>query len=171
MIKIARSIPFTPTQEDIRRVAVAIPHLTMVAKELTDYVDDENVCWSCEGLGRFYGGQGAYDRAEEWYERSVTVCRSRLGEEHLDVATSKNDLAGLYSRQGRYKKAESRLVEALEMRKRLLGEEHPDVAQSINILALLYGAQGRYSEAEPLYVKALEKRKKILGEEVRLVPC
>lgn len=81
MIEIARSIPQTPTQEEIRRVALAIPHLSTVAKELTDYIDDENLIWSGEGLGRFYQGQGAYDRAEEWYERSLTVCQSRLGEE------------------------------------------------------------------------------------------
>ncbi len=165
MMAIARSIPHTPTQEDIRRVAIAIPHLSMVAKELIDYVDDENLIWSFVGVGRFYGGQGAYDRAEEWYESSLTICRSRFGEEHPSVATSINNLAGLYDAQGRYEQAEPLYKEALEKRKKLLGEEHPSVATSINNLAGLYDAQGRYEQAEPLYKEALEMYKKLLGEE------
>ena len=165
MIEIAQSIPQTPTQEDIRRVALAIPHLTVVAKELTDCVNDENLIWSFAGLGKFYEGQGAYDRAEEWCERSVTICRSRLGEEHTSVATSLNNLAALYDAQGRYEEAEPFLLEALEMNKRMLGEEHPSVATSIHWLAFLYYRQGRYEKAEPLYIEALEMYKKLLGEE------
>ena len=72
-----------------------------------------------------------------------------LAEEHPDVATSYNNLAGLYSDQGRYIEAEPLLIKALELRQRLLGEEHPDVATSYNNLAGLYSDQGRYSEAEP----------------------
>ncbi len=165
MMEIARSIPETPTQEDIRRVAIAIPHLSMVAKQLTEYVDDENLIWSFVGLGFFYQGQGAYDLAEEWYERSVKICRSRLGQEHPDVAASKDNLALLYKTQGRYEEAEPLYVSALEMYSKILGEEHPCVAKSKNNLAELYKAQGRYEKAEPLLLKALEMNKRILGEE------
>ncbi len=129
MMEIARSIPQTPIPEDIRRVALAIPHLSMVAKELTDYVDDENLSWLLGGLGDFYQGQGLYDRAEEWYEKSVTICRSRLGEEHPDVATSLNDLAALYDAQGRYEEAEALFLKALEIAEKVLGGEHPNTKQ------------------------------------------
>ena len=46
MLAIPQSIPETPTQEDIRRVALAIPHLSVVVKELTkdlDALDAENI--------------------------------------------------------------------------------------------------------------------------------
>ena len=165
MIEIAQSIPDTPTQSDIRNVALAIPHLSMMAKDLTDYIDNENLIWSFAGLDRFYRGQGAYDRAEEWCERSLTICCSRLGEEHPDVALSLNNLALLYYYQGRYEEAEPLYQQALEMTRKLRGEEHPDVATSLNNLANLYSSQGRYEEAEPLYQQALEMRRKLRGEE------
>ncbi len=76
-----------------------------------------------------------------------------LGENHPDVATSLNNLAGLYEFQGRYKEAEPLHLEALDLHKRLLGENHPDVATSLNNLAGLYESQGRYKEAEPLYLE------------------
>ena len=164
MIEIAKSIPEIPTQKDIRRIALAIPHLIVVAKDLTELIDDENLIWSFVGLGRFYESQGEYNLAEEWRKRSLKVCRLRLGEEHPDVALSLNDLAGLYRTQGRYTEAESRYLEALELRKRLLGEEHPDVALSLNNLAGLYKAQGRYEKAEPLYRQALTIAERVLGK-------
>ncbi len=82
-----------------------------------------------DSLGSFYRGQGAYDRAEEWIERSVAICRSRLGEEHPDVATSLNDLAALYDAQGRYEEAEALFLKALEIAEKVLGGEHPNTKQ------------------------------------------
>ncbi len=165
MIEIAKSIPETPTQQEIQAVAIAIPHLSLVATELTQYIDDENLIWPCEGLGRFYEGQGLYNQAKVWREQSLTFCRERLGEQHPSVATSLNDLSGLYQSQGRYNEAEPLLLQALELRKQLLGEQHTSVATSLNDLAGLYKSQGRYNEAEPLYIQALELRKQLLGEQ------
>jgi tetratricopeptide (TPR) repeat protein len=48
-----------------------------------------------------------------------------LGNEHPDVATSLNNLAGLYDKQRRYEEAEPLYQEALAMNKQLLGESHP----------------------------------------------
>ena len=165
MIKIAKTIPETTTLEDISKVILAIPHLTNVATELINFVEDENLMWSFEGLVRFYAGQGIYQQAEQWSEISLQTCRSRLGEQHPDVATSLNNLAESYHLQGKYEEAEPLYVQALEMRKQLLGEQHPKVAMSLNSLALLYYSQGKYEEAESLYVKALEMRKQLLGEQ------
>ncbi|MDJ0899137.1 MAG: tetratricopeptide repeat protein [Xenococcus sp. MO_188.B8] len=164
MIVIAQSIPETPTQKDIKRVALAIPHLSNIATELIDYFRDENLIWLFEGLGRFYEGQGIYNQAEQWREKSLQTCRNRLGEEHLDVATSLNNLAELYYSQGRYSDAEPLYQEALDLRLKLLGKEHPDVATTLNDLAVLYQSQGRFSDAEPFYQEALDLRLKLLGE-------
>jgi CHAT domain-containing protein/Tfp pilus assembly protein PilF len=109
--------------------------------------------------------QGKYQEAIRLLERVLSIRRKVLGEQHLDVAVSLNDLATLYYNQGLYKEAEPIFQQALELRKHLLGEEHLDVAASLDSLATLYGAQGRYGEAEPLYSQALELRKRLLGEE------
>ncbi len=169
MIVIAQSIPETPTQEQIQAVTIAIPHLSNVATELTQYIDDDNLIWSYVGLGSFYRGQGLYSQAEQWLEQCLNSCRERLGEDHLDVATSLNNLAELYRSQGRYTEAEPLYLQALELRKRLLGSDHTDVAQSLNNLALLYSLQGRYTEAELRYLQALELHKRLLGSDHPLV--
>ena len=109
--------------------------------------------------------EGKYAQAITLAERVLAIRKKALGNNHLDVATSLNSLAGLYTKQGKYSEAEPMYEQALSMRKRLLGEQHPDVAQSLNNLAGLYESQGRYSEAEPLYKQALSMNKRLLGEQ------
>ncbi|NEO31714.1 MAG: tetratricopeptide repeat protein [Symploca sp. SIO3C6] len=108
---------------------------------------------------------GQYKQAVILAEELLQLARELWGDEHPDVATSLNNLAGLYKSMGRYCEAEPLYVEALGMRKRLLGPEHPDVASSLNNLAGLYKSIGRYCEAEPLLVEALGMRKRLLGDE------
>jgi len=165
MVKVAKEIPYTPTQNQITALTPAIPHLAEVAQNLTDAVSDENLIGVFSRLGWFYQGQGLYVLAQPWLEQCVSVVQSRLGEEHPDVATSYDYLARLYRDQGRYTDAEPLLIKALELNQRLLGEEHPSVALSFNNLAALYCSQGRYTDAEPLLLKALELRQRLLGEE------
>ena len=163
LVKVAQDIPSSPTLELITTVKDAIPHLAEVAQNLIDAVSDENLTWVFFGLSRFYSGQGLYAIAEPWDKQCVSVVQSRLGEEHPDVASSLNNLAGLYKNQGRYAEAEPLYQQALALTIRLLGEAHPSVATSLNNLALLYKNQGRYAEAEPLYKKALEIAELSLG--------
>ncbi len=165
MVAVAKNIPETPTLEQITYVTPTIPHLAEVAKNLIQYVSDDDLPWSFVGNARFYNGQGLYNQALLWYEQCLEVTKKRLGEEHPDVALSLNNLALLYDFQGRYSEAEPLYIQALALCRKLLGEEHPSVATSLNNLALLYYSQGRYSEAEPLYIQALALYRKLLGEE------
>jgi tetratricopeptide (TPR) repeat protein len=165
MVGIAQSIGSSPTIDQIEHVRESIAHLEEGVRSWLDSITDENLIWPFVGIGRFYAGQGNYSFAEPWWRDCLEVARKRLGEEHPDVATSLNNLAGLYRSQGKYEEAEPLYRSALEKRKRLLGEEHPDVATSLNNLAGLYRSQGKYEEAEPLYRSALEMYKRLLGEE------
>ncbi|WP_287250405.1 tetratricopeptide repeat protein [Moorena sp. SIO4E2] len=164
MVAVAKTIPQTPTRDQIAVVTPAIPHLDEVATVLTDWLRDEDLILPFVGLGIFYQGRGTYDQAEPWYEKCLDITKSRMGEDHPDVATSRGYLALLYQVQGRYHEAEPLFVQALDMTKQLLGEKHPHVASSLNNLALLYQVQGRYHEAEPLFVQALDMTKQLLGE-------
>ncbi|MEH2461729.1 tetratricopeptide repeat protein, partial [Nostoc sp.] len=169
LVEIAQKIPESLTLEDIKSVQLAIPHLTEVAQNLIDAVQDENLWWVFTGLGKFYQGQGLYTLAEPWYEQGLSTVQTRLEEEHSHVATSLSWLANIYESQGRYDQAEPLYLQALELYKHLLGEEHPLVANSLNNLALPYYSQGRYDQAEPLFMQALELYKRLLGEEHPLV--
>ncbi len=84
--------------------------------------------WVFDGLGRFYVGQGLYALAQPWYQQSVSIVKSRLGENHPDTATSLNNLANLYLHQGKYEQAEPLYIQTLELRKQFLGENHPNYA-------------------------------------------
>jgi tetratricopeptide (TPR) repeat protein len=164
MVEEAKTIPENPTKEQVEAVALSIPHIAESATELEQWLEDEDLYWSFEGLGSFYKEQGLYEQAEPWWKQCLEVTRRRLGEEHPDVATSLNNLALLYKFQGKYEEAEPLFLQALELRKRLLGDNHPSVALSLNNLALLYESQGKYEEAETILIQALKLRKRLLGE-------
>jgi len=158
-------IPDTPTQRDIAEATPTIPHLAEAATVQKNWLKDEDLIIPFWGLGSFYEGQGAYIQAVKWFEECCSETKNRLGNDHLDVAISINNLAVLYSSQGRYEEAEPLYLQAFALSNKLLGNKHTDVADSINNLAVLYKLQGRYEEAESLYLNVLELDKKILVNE------
>ena len=157
MIEIARSISQTPTEEKIKEVSIAIPHLSLVARELTEYIEDESLIWSFVSLGWFYQGQGIYNQAEQWFKQSLIICRDRLGEKHPDVAISLVNLAKLHVYQGRYEEAEHLLLQSLELYQKLpenLAIENIHIYLSIiDGLIGTYQFQSKYKEAENLLMK------------------
>ncbi|MBW4481706.1 MAG: tetratricopeptide repeat protein [Tildeniella torsiva UHER 1998/13D] len=160
----ANQIGQTQTQNDILRLIPLIPHIEEAATTWQRFLIDENVIDPANSVGLFYYSQGAFREAQPWFEMALQSGHDRLGEAHLAVATSLNNLAGLYRSQGRYSEAEPLYQRALALMKQLLGEAHPSVAQSLSNLAGLYYSQGRYSEAEPLYQEALALIKQLLGK-------
>jgi tetratricopeptide (TPR) repeat protein/nucleoside phosphorylase len=105
--------------------------------------------------GLYVVNHALYSIAEQLYQRALTLREQLLGADHLNTATSLNNLAGLYYEQGRYAQAEPLYVRALSIYKQHVGTEHPLIAGSLNNLASLYRTQGKYAQAEPLYQQAL----------------
>ncbi|MDZ8027733.1 MAG: tetratricopeptide repeat protein [Nostoc sp. DedQUE11] len=143
-----------------------LPHAKVAIDWISQYqFESEKAALLLNETGYYLDERGQYSEAEPLYEKALSLRQRLLGEEHPDVASSYNNLAGLYLSQGKYSEAEPLYQTALSLRQRLLGEDHFDVATSYNNLAALYYFQGRYSEAEPLYQTALSLRKRLLGEE------
>ena len=84
--------------------------------------------------------------------RSLSLSNPYL-QNHPQLATHLNNLAGLYKSQGRYTEAEPLYLQAIAIDKQSLPENHPSLATHLNNLAGLYKSQGRYTEAEPLYLQ------------------
>ncbi|MCY7334269.1 MAG: tetratricopeptide repeat protein [Pseudanabaena sp. CAN_BIN31] len=166
LLVIAKRIPQAPTLEKIAEVTPAIPHLEMMSREMLDDIlnSKQDLSSIFEGIGIFYEGQGLYVLAEDPYERGLKATQELLGDCHLSVATSLNNLAELYLLQGRYAEAEPLFKQALALRQELLGDHHFNVATSLNNLAELYRSQRRYVEAEPLYKRALAMKQELLGD-------
>ncbi|NCS36337.1 MAG: tetratricopeptide repeat protein, partial [Microcystis aeruginosa G11-01] len=164
MAKKSAEMPQNPTVEIVEDFKPFLLHLQASVGEYPEYIADEDLFWSYTGLAHYYNGQGLYAIAEPYCQACLTATRTRLGDNHPDVAASLNNLAGLYESQGRYPEAEPLYLEALDLYKQLLGDNHPDVATSLSNLAGLYNSQGRYKEAEPHYLEALDLRKRLLGD-------
>jgi len=107
--------------------------------------------------------QGKYREAIPLVKRILEIREKALGNNHLDVAASLNDLGLLYYNLGNYAEAEPLYQRSLAIREKALGNNHPDVAFSLNNLAVLYDNQGNYAEAEPLYQRSLAIFEKALG--------
>ncbi len=56
------------------------------------------------------------------------MVKAHPGDEHLDVASSMNNLARALSDQGKYEEAEKMHREELVLSRKLLGDEHPGIA-------------------------------------------
>ncbi len=125
MVAVAKTIPQTPTLEQITDFAPAIPHIAEVANNLIQYLSDDDLICPFIGNARFYDGQGLYDKAAPWFEQCLEITKNRLGESHPSVATSLHNLAYLYNSQGRYSKAELLYLQALDIFERQLGVNHP----------------------------------------------
>jgi tetratricopeptide (TPR) repeat protein len=157
LLALAKEIPETPTIDLIAIVALVIPHLDILSREMLGDIlnPEEDLIWAFTGIACFYKAQGFYALAEEPYQRCLKATQELLGERHPDVATSINNLADLYSSQGRYAEAEKLTQESLQMRQEIFGGNHPDTVNSFHLLAYLYKAQGKYGEAESIYLQVI----------------
>ena len=98
---------------------------------------------------------GKYDEAVPMCKELCEWAKEDFGVNHVEYATSLNNLAGVYHAQGRYKEAEPLCIQAMEIRRTALGEDHPKYATSLHNLGTLYMEQGRLDEAAPLFQQAL----------------
>ncbi len=113
--------------------------------------------------GWYLRERALFAQAELLTQRALIISEQVLGPNHLDTATTLNNLALLAFSQARYPQAEPLYQRALTIRKRVLGPEHPDVSAILDNLATLYFYQGRSTEAEPLYQLALAINERELG--------
>ena len=116
-------------------------------------------------LGIAYMDKGDYEKAIEYYTRSLTIREKVLSKEHPDLATSYNNLGSFYWKSGDYDKAIDYHTKALTIREKVLGNEHPDVGSSYNNLGVAYADKGDYDKAIEYHSKALVIEEKALGTE------
>ena len=120
-------------------------------------------------IGRTYDGLSSYDpEAGRHLAAALKIRRRVLGDEHLSVAESLNDLGlALRWKSGDYSEFNSEILfrEALATRRKLLGAEHADTLESMNNLGEWLTNLGKDEEAESLLREALEGRRRTLVDE------
>ncbi|MCK4827623.1 tetratricopeptide repeat protein [bacterium] len=125
-----------------------------------------------ESLGKylFYLGfdlhlLNQYERALEYYKKSLAIRLRVFGEQHPDVAESYTGVGEVYSIKGEYEKALEYYKKGLAITLKLYGEEHPDVAASYNNIGNVYSNKGEYEKALEYLEKSLAIGLKVYGEE------
>jgi tetratricopeptide (TPR) repeat protein/transcriptional regulator with XRE-family HTH domain len=113
--------------------------------------------------GWFLRERALFTQAESLLQRALVIQEQVLGPEHLDIASSLNNLARLYRDLGKNELSEPLLQRALAIQEQVLGPEHPQLASSLNNLGRFYHIQAQFENAELFYQRALTIRVQVLG--------
>jgi serine/threonine-protein kinase len=119
-----------------------------------------------DALGRVNDQMGRFDEGERMLRRALQLRRSRLGESHLDVATSLNNLGTLIRQRGQRAEAVRLHREALAIQERALGPRHPEVALTLTKLAVVTTDA---AAAESLFRAARGIQRAAFGAENRVI--
>jgi tetratricopeptide (TPR) repeat protein len=108
--------------------------------------------------------EGKLSEAESLHREALAIRRKVFGEEHVEVASSLDNLALTLRAAGRLEEAETLERQALAMRRKLLGgEENLAVAGSFNNLGMILQDREQLAEAESAFRDSLRLESKILG--------
>ena len=116
-------------------------------------------------MGRVYRSLGLYEPARKLTEESLAIRREILGEDHLLVAESLQNLAVLRREMGDEAAAEPLLREALEIQRKHGATDTALYAKALNDLAALLEEKGDLETAEKLYSESLALKRRLLGSE------
>jgi tetratricopeptide (TPR) repeat protein len=114
-------------------------------------------------LAGFLEQQGRYGEAEPVRREEVAACEQAFGPDHLELATSLNNLAVCDKYLARFLEAGPLYQRALGITERVLGPDHPDVATVYHNLGGLEHAAGNWMRGEPFARKAVRIRTRALG--------
>ncbi|WP_250285258.1 MULTISPECIES: FxSxx-COOH system tetratricopeptide repeat protein [unclassified Frankia] len=124
-----------------------LPHVRAVLDGYDDGGWDERtapvVSWLCDRTGSYLAHHGRPDTALPYLRRGLALTETRLGPDHPDTLTSRNNLAGAYQTAGRVAQAIGLYEQALADSLRVLGPDHPLVVTIRGNLAAATGAAER----------------------------
>ena len=153
-----------------------IPHLKAFAKEIKYLFQENRSIYSISPefreteileiylfLAQTLHHYCELEKAKEYYEWALKIIKEQLGANHVDVATSFNNLGTVYSDTGDLDKAKEYHERALEIQKEQLGANHVDVARSYINLGNVYSDTGDLDKAKEYYEWALKNIKEKLG--------
>ena len=114
-------------------------------------------------LGKLHQELGDFNKAKEHHERVLAIRLQNLGPQHVDVASSYNNMVLVLRDQGDLEQAKEYHERALAILLKKLGHQHVDVATSYNNMALVLCDQGDLEQAKEYYERALAIRLQKLG--------
>ena len=125
--------------------------------------DDPKVSVDYDRLGSAYMEVFRMDDARTAYQKAVDTRISRLGPEHIDVATALVSLGVLEQRNAKPKAAQADFEKALAISEKNLGLESYGLTGILDRLGQLFSKLEQYGDAEPVFQRSLAIREKVLG--------
>ncbi|RYP93040.1 hypothetical protein DL770_000786 [Monosporascus sp. CRB-9-2] len=113
----------------------------------------------------FYGFQGQWKDAEEFYGKALTLREKGLGVAHPLTLKGKCGLAGLYRKQGKWALAYEHERAAMDARMSKAGPEMSLILANLANVASTLAAQGKWDEAERMEVEVVKGRQSSAGDE------
>ena len=104
-----------------------------------------------------------YNNAIQILEKTLETGLNILGNDHLKVAGTYNNIGVVSWMAGNYEKALQNYHRSLTIMLNILSENHQYVATSYNNIGLVYNEKGEYNKAMEYYNKSLSIRLKSLG--------
>jgi len=106
-------------------------------------------------LGHLHEVRGDLQAAQAQYGEALVLARNTFPEEHPQVATALDDLAGMQLRHGDYAAAQAGYEKVLQIRQATQGPGHPRVAEALGHLGRCAFEQGQHDRARGLFEQAL----------------
>jgi tetratricopeptide (TPR) repeat protein len=107
-------------------------------------------------LGMIKQGQGEYQEAITFHEKSLEIYKKTLPPNHPNLGASYANIGLVYYSMGDYPKALLSHEKALEIQQQSLPANHPDLGGSYNNIGSVYEDMGDYPKALLSHEKALE---------------
>ena len=76
-------------------------------------------------MGVVYDSQGHYERALEYYQKSLDIQIKVVGHDHIDLAASYTNVGVVYHKQGNTEQATEMYTKAYRVYLKVLGPDHP----------------------------------------------
>jgi tetratricopeptide (TPR) repeat protein len=108
---------------------------------------------------------GNYDKAHEYYKKSLAIRLKTIGENHPIIAKSYNKIGLNLLFNGEIEKALKYFEKSLAIYLKTIGEDRTEVATSYNNIGQVWQFKGEYEMALLFYNKSLNIDLKILGTE------
>jgi len=114
--------------------------------------------------GVIYGKIGDFVLQNEFLNKSLSIRKEILGENHYLTAESYSSLGYMYGDLGEFEKQLSYYQNAKKVFIKALGKKHPYIAMIYNSIGFSYGEMGKYKSQLTVYNKSLKLRLDLFGE-------
>ena len=146
------------------KTALAIPVLQqMLSIDQTLGPDDPKVSADYDRLGGAWLELWQFDDARSAYRLALDTRISRLGPDHIDVATAWVNLGVLEDRNAKPKDAQADFEKALAISEKDLGPDSYGLTGILDRLGRLFSAQRMFADSEQMFQRSLAIREKVLG--------